>query len=105
MKLENILTLDFETTTHNKGHPFDLRNEAVSYATLANERFPDFKYYTDPDFIDYLGVSVADADALVGFNIKFDLHWLHNVCPLVDLSKTRVWDCQLAEFVYSGQEA
>lgn len=35
---------------------------------------------------------------VVGFNIKFDLHWLD-----VSLDDVQIWDCQLAEFVLNGQ--
>jgi DNA polymerase I-like protein with 3'-5' exonuclease and polymerase domains len=105
---ERLLTFDFETTTHNKGHPFDARNTAVSYATLetiGDESNSSFRYYLDPDFSSNLSDCVDDASVLVGFNIKFDLHWLRNLSGECDLSRVKVWDCQLAEFIYSGQEA
>jgi DNA polymerase I-like protein with 3'-5' exonuclease and polymerase domains len=38
---------------------------------------------------------------LVGFNIKFDLHWLRN--HEIDFSNCAVWDCQLATFLLEGQ--
>jgi DNA polymerase I-like protein with 3'-5' exonuclease and polymerase domains len=103
--MENILTFDVETTTFNKGHPFDKRNSLVSYAELSGKPDPSFKYYLDPDFNNYLAACVDDADICVGFNIKFDFHWLFNLFPTTDLSRVKVWDCQLAEFIYSGQEA
>lgn len=39
---------------------------------------------------------------MVGFNIKFDLHWArrHGVLPPTGV---RVWDCQIAEFLIRGQ--
>jgi DNA polymerase I-like protein with 3'-5' exonuclease and polymerase domains len=42
-------------------------------------------------------------DVVVGFNFKFDLHWLRSIGFNDD--KVRVWDCQLAEHVYTGQRA
>lgn len=88
--------LDAETTTHNKGHPFDPRNKLISYAILRSDPSPcRFFYYTDPDFErgckDLTGT-------LVGFNFKFDCHWLYPQGVV-----NPVWDCQLAEFVYTGQ--
>lgn len=102
--VENVLVFDVETSTHNKGHPFDPRNFLVSYASLANESNPDFKYYLDPDFQYYIGCCLDGARALVGFNIKFDLHWIYNLLDNPDLSRVKVWDCQLAEFIYNGQQ-
>lgn len=82
--------LDGETTTYNKGHRFDPRNSLVSF--VYNNQF---HYVTDPDF----RVSQRKAVGLVvGFNIKFDLHWLD-----VSLDDVQIWDCQLAEFVLNGQ--
>ena len=99
--MDNILFLDVETTTWNKGHPFDGRNFCVCY-TLINDSGVHFRHYTDPDFRVFLREAINKASYLCGFNIKFDLHWIRNlgiaIPPLV-----KVWDCQLAEFVYSGQ--
>jgi DNA polymerase I-like protein with 3'-5' exonuclease and polymerase domains len=37
---------------------------------------------------------------VVGFNLKFDLHWSRRVgCPM----PKQIWDVQLAEFILSGQ--
>lgn len=102
--LERPLFFDFETTTINKGHPFDPRNFAVSYATLDHKSIPSFVYYTDPDFHSALPNCVDACTSVVGFNIKFDLHWLQRIAGERDLSRVAVWDCQLAEFIYSGQE-
>jgi DNA polymerase I-like protein with 3'-5' exonuclease and polymerase domains len=41
------------------------------------------------------------ADTLIGFNIKFDLHWLRRYG--FDYSHCRIFDCQLAEFILGGQ--
>lgn len=37
---------------------------------------------------------------VVGFNLKFDLHWSRRVGCLMP---KQIWDCQLAEFILSGQ--
>ena len=91
--------IDVETTVYSKGHPFDPNNKLVSYACYPNI----FKYFTDPDFSGYARQQLNESGCLVGFNIKFDLHWLCNIgCAIPD--RARIWDCQLAEFVYSGQK-
>lgn len=41
------------------------------------------------------------ASLIVGFNIKFDLHWARRIG--VDLSNIVIWDCQIAEFLLLKQ--
>lgn len=90
-----ILTLDTETTTWSKGSPFDERNFLVCIS-----------YFTDRSYVRFTGdwAEVADliksAELVVGFNIKFDLHWLRKEFGIVP---ARIWDCQLAEFLLGRQ--
>jgi DNA polymerase I-like protein with 3'-5' exonuclease and polymerase domains len=42
-------------------------------------------------------------DILVGFNFKFDYHWLTQ--NGFDLSSKRIWDCQTAHYVLQHQQA
>ena len=93
--LNDYTVLDAETTTHNKGHPFDPRNKLISYAYTWDTALY-FKYYTDPDFRQF----PKGRNTYVGFNIKFDIHWLFpdGVPPEVE-----VWDCQLAEYFLRAQ--
>lgn len=44
---------------------------------------------------------IDKADILVGFNIKFDLHWLRRIG--IDFSWKRIWDCQIGEFLLESQ--
>jgi DNA polymerase-1 len=44
---------------------------------------------------------VDEADIIVGFNFKFDYHWLRKVG--LDLTNKRLWDCQVCEFVLERQ--
>jgi DNA polymerase I-like protein with 3'-5' exonuclease and polymerase domains len=98
-----LLTIfDVETTTFNKGHPFDPRNVCVCYS-VKFEGSTHFRYYTDPDFISFLRDVILRTTTLVGFNIKFDLHWLWNL-GIKLLDEVRVFDCSLAEFILSGQQ-
>lgn len=102
--MQNYTVLDAETTTHSKGHPFDPRNRLISYAFKVSEQ-PDtcFVYHSDPTF--QLGLSVLpnESSVLVGFNFKFDLHWLSSLSRHPGRIENPIWDCQLAEFVYTGQ--
>ena len=93
---------DVETTTKNKGHPFDPDNYLVSYVTLSRNSEPQFAYYRDPGFRDGLVATLSNATVLVGFNVKFDLHWAINTG--FELDDHAIWDCMLAEYVISGQQ-
>ena len=44
---------------------------------------------------------LEDCDLIVGFNFKFDYHWLHN--NGVDLRGKRIWDCQSAHYILTNQ--
>ena len=46
--------------------------------------------------------ALSDAPLLVGFNLKFDLHWNRRY-GLLDNFKGAAWDTQLAEFILSNQ--
>ena len=46
---------------------------------------------------------INEADLLIGFNIKFALHWLRRIGINISLHQHKVWDCQLAEFILEGQ--
>lgn len=60
-------------------------------------------YFTDIEYEKLLRVTIGKAKLLVGFNIKYDLHWArrHGVLPP---DGVRVWDCQIAEFLIRGQQ-
>jgi len=98
------LYLDVETTTRNKGHPFDSSNFLVSYSCSSGISSPRFHYFKDPDFTASLRADLDGADCVVGFAVKFDLHWTCRSLGLKHLPLSlKVWDCQLAEFILSGQ--
>jgi DNA polymerase I-like protein with 3'-5' exonuclease and polymerase domains len=98
----NLLALDTETTTWNKGNPFDARNKLVciSYANdlgaLGTEPATQASLYAiDKGMIE-------PADLVIGFNFKFDLHWLIK-SGLSTLRSKQIWDVQIAEFILSNQ--
>lgn len=100
--MHDIITFDVETSTLNHGNPFTASNKMVSYSVKISDQPTVFSYYTAIDFINSLRV-LEKARLLVGFNIKFDLHWAarYGVNPS---TRVRVWDCQIAEFIISGQK-
>ena len=95
--------IDFETSIHNRGHVYDPRNFAVSYAVYFETGEVVFKRFNDPDFVSYLRGVVNRLSEYINFQCKFDISWMRRLG--VELpSSCKVWDCQLAEFIYSGQQ-
>ena len=98
----NVLTLDTETSTHNRGNPFDPRNKCVTLHTKLNDEKTICKFYVAPDFLSPTVDGLASCVRVVGCNFKFDLHWLTNLGVRLPRN-IRVWDVMVAEFVLSGQ--
>ena len=94
----NVLALDTETTTHNKGHPYDKRNRLVciSFATDTSSGT------LHADSVGNCIPWIQSCDLVVGFNFKFDLHWLTKV-QVYQLKQKQIWDVQIAEFILSHQ--
>lgn len=91
-----ILTVDTENTTHNKGNPFDARNYNVCIS-WRTEREGGVVFAENRRQFEHL---YKGASLVVGFNLKYDLHWLKR---LYDYIPERVWDCQLCEFLLGRQ--
>ena len=96
------LVLDVETTITNTGHPFTKDNKLMLVG-LDGHRVYDIEYGVEPhqELLKEVQVAVDNADVLVGFNIKFDLHWLQRYG--IDFKTKRVHDCQLVEFILRNQ--
>lgn len=98
-----VLTFDVETSTINKGNPFTASGKLVSYSVKVDDGPASFNYFNAIDFVTELRAYLQQAKLVVGFNIKFDLHWARRH-GLVPPDKVRVWDCQIAEFILRGQQ-
>tara|TARA_R110002012_G_scaffold197905_1_gene366549 strand:- start:1767 stop:2933 length:1167 start_codon:yes stop_codon:yes gene_type:complete len=100
------LILDVETTISNKGNPFDETNKLVMVG-LRNiawgEHTYDIEYGDEPygENLKTIQEKIDWCDCIVGFNIKFDLHWLAKYG--IKFSHKKIWDCQLTQFMLSGQ--
>jgi DNA polymerase I-like protein with 3'-5' exonuclease and polymerase domains len=101
------LVLDVETTISNKGNPFDETNRLcyVGLLTEATSVLHAIEYSSEPYGSNLLSIqsSINDCELLIGFNIKFDLHWIRRYG--ITFSTKRIWDCQLVHFILSGQTA
>lgn len=91
-----ILSLDTETTTWNKGHPYDSRNKMVCYSYAIEAHSGAVQGLEG--LIEWL----EGVDLVVMFNGKFDLHWLIKE-GIISLRKKQIWDVQIAEFIISNQ--
>ena len=100
------LILDVETTISSKGNPFDESNK-LCYVGLSNTDKTQcyaIEYDDEPyrHKLEEIQKEIDQAEILVGFNIKFDLHWLRKYG--INFVGKRVWDCQLVHFVLRGQQ-
>ncbi len=96
-----ILCLDTENTTHNKGSPFDQRNQNVCISWALGLYETGCFFADDRAGRAHFEGLLRKSTTIVGFNLKYDLHWLRR--EGYDFSNKRVWCCQTAEFVLGRQ--
>ena len=93
----NPVVVDVETTTKAKGNPFNLQNTLVTIQIKQGEEKPLIltreNFHVANDIL-------SNASCIIGFNLKFDLNWLARE---LEFKANCVWDCQLAEFMFSKQ--
>jgi DNA polymerase I-like protein with 3'-5' exonuclease and polymerase domains len=96
-----IKPLDLETSTYNFGNAFDRRND-VCFIGIGTNVY-EIAYADNPygEALKQVQQEIDEADLLVLINAKFDLHHLQNLG--IKFSHKRIWDCQLVDFMLSGQ--
>ena len=99
--MQNVLTIDYETTTHENGNFHSNKNKAVCLGLKENndEAVVAFSLYkpgasVDDDFL-------QQYDLIIAFNAKFELGWSRRLG--FDLPKA-VWCVQLAEYMLDRQK-
>lgn len=103
------LILDVETTTFQDGNPFSIPNKLCYIGTLKDGKDPHIlncltrknSLCDDPNLSVF--TSINPSCIIIGFNIKFDLHWIRRYFKLPTFSNIRVWDLQLGEFILEHQ--
>lgn len=103
------LIFDTENTgaQRNKANPFDNRNSCccISFRSTRNDVAGIYKIEYDEDpykqQLDNFQKEIDACDILVGFNLKYDLHWIKRYGIL--WGSRRVWDTQLFYFIQSNQ--
>lgn len=101
-----IITLDTENTTKNKGNAFTATNKCCVISLAVDDDSPivlKIEYDLEPYGTNLQTVQrfLDLSTTIVGFNLKYDLHWLRHYG--LDFSKLKVWDCQLAQFIIECQ--
>ena len=91
------IAIDTETTSINKGHPYDIRNDIVCWS-WANRLGSHSAMWDSPKTVEK---TIENHDLVVFFNGKFDVAWLRRMG--VSFDDFRVWDVQLGEFVLGYQ--
>jgi DNA polymerase I-like protein with 3'-5' exonuclease and polymerase domains len=94
----NVLTLDYETTTHENGNFHSNKNKAVCLGFKVGGGYTFCKFVLPHGNEDLLKYNV---DLVVAFNAKFELGWSRRLG--YELPKA-VWCCQLAEYVLDRQK-
>lgn len=95
--LKNPVVLDVETSTSNKGNPFDVTNQLVTVQLKQGDNPTQVFFSEDFDKV----IPILDsASCIIAFNSKFDLNWIQRQFGWQ--AKT-VWCCQLCEFIFSAQ--
>lgn len=110
-KRTRVLSFDRETTTGQymgrKASPFDSMNWIVATGwKYLDEEKVHHRYYLSPkDFPTNDEMPLDDVRYLVGFNIKFDLLWKWDSPEFRRFRAQggRIWDCQLAQYLLTGQ--
>lgn len=93
-----LLTLDVETSTHNKGNCYDSRNSLVCCSGIASD---STAFCVPTSTISTVQGDIDKASLIIGFNFKFDLAWLKKA--QLSFSGKQIWDVQIAEFILSNQ--
>ena len=88
------------------GNPFAEVNKLCYVGLQLDEVYEDFaiEYKDEPygDALRCIQQRITDADCIVLFNAKFDLHWLRRYG--LEVNQKRIYDCQIAEFILQDQE-
>jgi DNA polymerase-1 len=104
----NELVFDVEAsgaTNGTKGNPFTPSNRmcCLSYHDGSDSDVLPVEYTEAPygDRLREFAERIRKSDILVGFNIKYDLHWLKRYG--INFRNKQIWDTQLAYFIMTHQ--
>ncbi len=100
-----VLVFDVEAAGVAKANPFSVGNRlcCVGLFDGINYSFVDIEHGLNPYAVglEQIAQAFAQAELVIAFNAKYDLHWLRRYIP--DLRIPPCWDCQLAQFILDSQ--
>lgn len=96
-----VKPLDLETTIFSKGNFADRRNDVCFIGIGSNVYEIAYSDVPYGEALKQVQQEIDEADLLVLINAKFDLHHLRNLN--INFEGKRIWDCQLVDFMLSGQ--
>jgi DNA polymerase I-like protein with 3'-5' exonuclease and polymerase domains len=97
-----LTVLDFETSRFPDGNPYRKSAKAISWGASQDSNV-SYSYYADPNYVSLLQLVLSTTSLLIVLNGKFDIGWCKRL-GCTTPSGMRVWDCQIAEYVLSGQQ-
>jgi DNA polymerase I-like protein with 3'-5' exonuclease and polymerase domains len=99
-----VIVLDCETTgatNDTKGNPFTAANRLCLVGIMVDGRYSEFNidYDKSPngESLRQLQREIDGCNLIVGFNLKFDLHWLRRYG--ITFEHCNLWDCQYVFFI------
>lgn len=99
----SYLVIDVESTTKNSGHPFTPSNKLCVVGVDKDVYKIEYDEAPFGEALAEIQERINRAKVLIGFNFKFDLHWLRRYGITVP-ADCRVHDCQLAYFIETFQQ-
>lgn len=98
-----VVILDVETTIKNKGNPFTNGNKLcyTGYKLVGDKQTTIINNLQQGEYCPTLQTVLDTTSFIVGFNLKFDIHWLRK--SGYTLNGIRLWDIQYAAFLFSNQ--
>ena len=95
------IVVDTENTIFQKGNPFARRNRCCYLGLLSNGTTLLIRMPLSVDMAAEISRRIASATYLLGFNLKYDLHWLKRLG--IDFTGKKLWCCQTARFMLENQ--
>lgn len=89
-----IVAFDVETTTHNKGNPYDSRNSLVCWSYYTSSDDGRAVHHSEPGSLGLVSQLFDTASLILGFNLKFDLHWARKLGITYNPKKSGMYKSQ-----------